>query len=634
MKAFISENLGRGTILVVDDEPDILVAIEDLFEDDYRVLTASSSGEALAILKREPDIAVILSDQRMPDMPGDQLLAKAGSLTDAQTILLTGYADLTAVISAVNKGRIMAYVPKPWDPIALTSMVASAYERHRLARELETERALLRGLMENSTDQISFKSPDGAFIRLNTSKAESLGASIEVCIGRKEGEFVTPEKALAVESADREAIAAAQPIEILNEEQSAEGLSRWIVSHRIPILGETGAVTSLATIERDVTERKLMEMRLRQTDKMQALGTLAGGVAHDFNNLLMAVLGSLDLASRRLPDDPRLSRLLNNAIYAAERGASLTQRLLSFSHQRDMSLRNVDVNEVVVGMTDLLTRTLGGMVKIERNLTGGLFPARVDPDQLELAILNLCINARDAMPEGGTITLSTRSASVKDGEIADLSEGDYVVVSVADTGAGIPPDVLLRVFEPFFTTKEVGKGTGLGLAMVYGLAQQSGGVVTIDSTIGSGTSVELYLSRASARADRGAEENAPIDFRAPKSHILLVDDNAQVRAVTAAYLNEMGHHVIEASGGAAALQIVASSSRIDLIVADFAMPEMTGLELADHARAHRPSLGVLLVTGYADPDKMPEGYPILTKPFSREDLAARLGTIIHTLNVE
>jgi PAS domain S-box-containing protein len=617
-------NPTNGTILVVDDEPDILVALEDLFENDYRVLTASSPTQALDILRREPEIAIIISDQRMPEMQGDEFLAKARNVSDAEAILLTGYADLKAVIGAVNKGRIMAYVPKPWDPAALSHMVAAAYQRRLLARELDTERALLHGLMESTGDLISFKDLEGRFVRLNASKARSLGCTAGACLGRKERDYVSPERATMIEEAERRAIEARQPDEVIEERTLPDGKTQWCLINHIPILDDQGTVTNLATIERDVTERKLMEMRLRQSDKMQALGTLAGGVAHDFNNLLMAVLGSLDLASRRAPDDPRLTRLLQNATYAAERGASLTQRLLSFSRQRDLRLQAVDVNHVIAGMSDLLTRTLGGVVRIERHLADELWTALVDPDQLELAILNLCINARDAMAENGVLTLSTRNEAVEEGRITDLTGGDYVVISVADTGAGIPPEVLARVLEPFFTTKEVGKGTGLGLPMVYGLAQQSGGTVTIHSTVGVGTTVELYLSRAVKAQDGRPHEEQSIAPDAPKVRILLVDDDAEVRTVTAAYLNEMGHRVVEAADGSSALDILKADDHLDVLIADFAMPGMTGTELADKAHEVRPGLGILLITGYADPKRVPDGYLMLHKPFTRTDLAAKV----------
>jgi CheY-like chemotaxis protein len=286
----------------------------------------------------------------------------------------------------------------------------------------------------------------------------------------------------------------------------------------------------------------------------------------------------------------------------------------------------VDVNQVIVDMNDLLTRTLSGVIRIERRLSDGLWTAMVDPDQLELAILNLCINARDAMDEHGVLTLSTRNESVAEDQIADLPPGDYVVICVADTGSGMPPEILARVLEPFFTTKEVGKGTGLGLPMVYGLAQQSGGTVTIQSTVGAGTTVELYLSRTTIAEQSASHEEEAAFPASRKVRILLVDDDAEVRAVTAAYLNEMGHRVVEAADGSAALDILRTDGQIDLLLADFAMPGMTGTDLAGRAREIRPGIGVLLVTGYADPGRVPEGYLILHKPFSRSDLAAKVMT--------
>ncbi|WP_114188503.1 response regulator [Microvirga aerophila] len=614
----------NGTILVVDDEPDILVALEDLFENDYRVLSTTSPLKALDILENEPDIAIIISDQRMPEMQGDEFLAQARHHSNAEAILLTGYADLKAVIGAVNKGRIMAYAPKPWEPAALSSMVAAAYQRRMLARELDTERALLRGLMESTSDQISFKDLEGRFVRLNASKARSLNLTSDACLGRKERELVAPEQAKLIDETERQTIAAGKPSERIEERSSPDSATQWFLINQIPILNQDGAVTNLATIERDITERKLMEMRLRQADKMQALGTLAGGVAHDFNNLLMAVLGSLDLAKRRAPDDPRLTRLLQNATYAAERGASLTQRLLSFSRQRDLRLQAVDVNQVITDMNDLLMRSLGGFIRIERQLAEHLWAAMVDPDQLELAILNLCINARDAMTENGVLTLSTRNRTVGEGEVTDLPEGDYVVVSVADTGEGMPPEILSRVLEPFFTTKEVGKGTGLGLSMVYGLAQQSGGTVVINSTVGVGTTVELYMSKSATDRSDSAHEEASLVDSTVKARILLVDDDAEVRAVTAAYLNDMGHRVVEAADGPSALDILRADSGLDLLIADFAMPGMTGLDLANKARKQQPDLGILLVTGYADPERMPDNYPVLQKPFSRVELGVKV----------
>jgi signal transduction histidine kinase len=239
-----------------------------------------------------------------------------------------------------------------------------------------------------------------------------------------------------------------------------------------------------------------MENRLHQAEKMQALGTMAGGVAHDFNNLLTAILGSLELAVRRNGGDARLQRLLENATMAAERGTTLTQRLLSFSRQRDLALRSVEANVLIREMQDLILRSIGSGIEVREELADGLWPAHVDPDQLELAVLNLCINARDAMEEVGALTLLTQNLVVAPDDTGDLAPGEYVSIAVRDTGPGIPPEVIARVFEPFFTTKPVGKGTGLGLSMVYGLAQQAGGVARVFCPEGGGTVVEIVVPRA------------------------------------------------------------------------------------------------------------------------------------------
>ncbi len=619
-----SQGVGRvrsGTILAVDDEPDILIALEDLFEDTYRVLTTPKPAEALEILRAEPDIAVIVSDQRMPGLTGDALLAEARAFHDAQAILLTGYADITAVIAALNRGGIVGYVTKPWDPGILRGTVAQAYERHRLGRDLATERALLRGLLDNAADAISFKDERGRFVRLNARKAALLNLAAPDCLGRREDELSGADT-----SADDEAVRAGTVTETLIGEGLA-GAERWSQITRVPIRDGAGAVAHLAVIERDVTEQKSLEARLRQSDKMQALGTLAGGIAHDFNNLLTAILGSLELAGPKVADQPRVQRLIENARGAAERGASLTKRLLSFSRAHDLQARATDVNALIGGMSDLFSRSLGGLVSVRTDLAPALPAAQVDPDQLELAVLNLCINARDAMPEGGAITIATRRMTIEgDPEIAD---GDYCGIRVADEGVGIPDEILRRVCEPFFTTKAVGQGTGLGLAMVFGLAQQSKGRLSIESTVGQGTRVELALPFSAAAPREDAEGEAPVPVAPRPARVLVVDDDPEVRHVTASFLAGFGYHETEACDGPAALDLLAKE-RFDLVVADLAMPGMSGVELASEVRAREPDLPVLILTGHADAMRIPPDLPVLAKPFRSADLAVRVSALLET----
>ncbi|MGU3539071.1 response regulator [Methylobacterium sp. A54F] len=619
-------NAGRGTILAVDDEPDILVALEDLFEDDYRIVTTTKPAEALEILRQDPDIAVILSDQRMPGMTGDALLAEARGFHEAQAILLTGYADITAVIAALNRGGIIGYVTKPWDATLLRSTLRNAFERHQMRRDLATERALLRGLLDHATDAISFKDPEGRFVRLNARKAALMGRDLTECLGRTEAELRDAAEPGA--AADAEALRSGAVTDRLTAEGPI-GAERWTHVIRVPIRGIGGAIDHLATIERDVTEQKSLEARLRQSDKMQALGTLAGGIAHDFNNLLTAILGSLELVGPKVEGQPRVQRLIENATGAAQRGASLTKRLLSFSRSHDLRARPTDVNGLIEGMGELFARSLGGLVTVRTDLAPELAPTQVDPDQLELAILNLCINARDAMPDGGVITVATALETVAPDTVqsGDLAPGDYVRIAVSDTGTGIAPEILQRVCEPFFTTKAVGQGTGLGLAMVFGLAQQSQGRLRIESALGEGTRVELLLPRAEAVAV--AEPDAALDrpTAVRPADILVVDDDPEVRHVTASFLASFGYTETEASDGTGALALIERRA-FDLVVADLAMPGMTGVELAAELRARRPGLPILILTGHAEAVQIPSDVPVLTKPFSSADLATRVAALL------
>ncbi|MFJ7436327.1 response regulator [Methylorubrum thiocyanatum] len=618
--------MSKGTILAVDDEPDILIALEDLFEDEYRVLTSAKPEEALDILRADPDIAVVVSDQRMPGMTGDALLAEARSFHEAQAILLTGYADISAVIAALNRGGIIGYVAKPWDPTLLRATVRNAYERHRLGRDLATERALLRGLLDHAEEAISFKDAQGRFVRLNARKAGVVGSAVEDCLGRTELEVADTPEAREAEAADRRAIAAGEAGSTVIA-RGALGAERWSHVIRVPIRGGAGEVTHLATIERDVTEQKSLEARLRQSDKMQALGTLAGGIAHDFNNLLTAILGSLELVGPKIADQPRVKRLVDNATGAAQRGSALTKRLLSFSRSNDAHARPVDPNALIEGMSALFGSSLGSLVRVERDLEPGMPFALVDPDQLELAVLNLCINARDAMPDGGTVTISTRRAEIHDDP--DLKPGTYAVVTVADEGTGIPPEILERVCEPFFTTKAVGQGTGLGLAMVFGLAQQAGGRLRITSEVGQGTRIELALPRADGAVAGNEEPVAPtVPAAAVPARILVVDDDREVRHVTASFLNDFGYDETEAADGRAALALMEQGERFDLVVADLAMPGMTGVELAAAIRQRFSGVPVLLLTGHAEAVQIPADLPVMTKPFASAELAARVSQLL------
>lgn len=390
----------------------------------------------------------------------------------------------------------------------------------------------------------------------------------------------------------------------------------------------------------ELARRLEAESQLRQAQKMEALGQLTGGVAHDFNNLLMAMTGSLELLRKRLSvmggnaDDPRIVRLLDNAQQAAQRGAVLTQRMLAFARRQDLQPQAVDVPELVRGMSELLRRSLGPLVDVETRFSINLPPAHVDPHQLEMALLNLAVNARDAMAGGsrdGKITISAHEETIGLNHSAGLKLGSFVCVSVTDTGEGMDEATLARVTEPFFTTKGVGKGTGLGLSMVHGLAEQSGGRLILKSRKGEGTTAELWLPRAevaelvSVPATEVVETPSQAIGRPTVHTVLLVDDDPLVLSGTSGMLEDLGHAVIEASSGQEALEMVRTGARIDLIISDYAMPGMDGLQLATEVRVIRPSLQVILMTGYAElPDDAELDLPRLAKPFTQTALAKAL----------
>jgi CheY-like chemotaxis protein len=359
---------------------------------------------------------------------------------------------------------------------------------------------------------------------------------------------------------------------------------------------------------------------------MEAIGQLTGGVAHDFNNLLMAVMGNLDLLRKRLPDDPRLHRLVNGAQQGAERGAALTQRLLAFARQQDLRAVPVDLGALVRDMSNLLERSLGPRVVLRLDIPEELPPACVDTNQLELAVLNLAINARDAMPDGGAIEIRLAAWQAKND--ATLQPGNYLKLSVVDTGTGMPPDVLKRAIEPFFSSKPVGKGTGLGLSMVHGLAVQLGGALQLASTLGKGTTATLVLPVATSAPE--AESPAPSVPKIKRSAvILLVDDDPLIAMSTAEMLEDLGHRVIGASSGLHALDILRSDQEIDLMMTDHVMPGMTGIELAVASRELRPELLVLLATGFAElPDGIQVDLPRLAKPYHQDQLRERLDQLL------
>jgi nitrogen-specific signal transduction histidine kinase/CheY-like chemotaxis protein len=380
---------------------------------------------------------------------------------------------------------------------------------------------------------------------------------------------------------------------------------------------------------RDVTELKRTTAALLQSQKMEAIGQLTGGVAHDFNNLLMAILGNLDLLRKRLPDDTRIQRLIEGAMQGAKRGASLTQRLLAFARRQELHAESVDAAALIRDIDELLQRSVGPRIEVRLEAPDSLPPAKVDPNQLELAILNLVVNARDAMPNGGVVGIEVAEAQAPHRGVPDLAPGDYLRICISDNGTGMDAETLKRAIEPFFSTKELGKGTGLGLSMVHGLAVQSGGTLRLTSTPGSGTTAELWLPLAATPAAKPVQ-TAETRLEAPPSTILVVDDDLLIAMSTVDMLEDLGHTVVEANSGAKALEILQRDLPIDLILTDYAMPGMTGLELAQAARKLRPNVPVLLATGYAELHETSHlELPRLTKPYQQHQLATHVARLLN-----
>lgn len=381
-----------------------------------------------------------------------------------------------------------------------------------------------------------------------------------------------------------------------------------------------------------IAEREKAESALRQAQRLEAVGQLTSGVAHDFNNLLTVVLGNVEQMEKSATD-PRTRRRLAMMGEASRRGARLTAQMLAFSRRQKLEPRAVDLNETVRGMRDLIHSTIGGAVHVRApELAGDLWPAMIDPTQIELVILNLAINARDAMEVGGSLTIGT--CNVKMGEPQRPEEpaaGEYVAVSVTDTGSGMSEAVLARAFEPFFTTKEVGKGSGLGLSQVFGLAKQSGGGVRIKTREGDGTTITVYLPRAANAPRRENPAHRPMDIaHAENLLVLVVDDDAAVREVTAGLLGDLGYGVIEAGSGGAALDLFATHADIDAVLLDFAMPGMNGAELAREMQIRRPGVPILFATGYADAEALAnaDADRVLHKPFAQADLARKMSKVL------
>jgi PAS domain S-box-containing protein len=509
-----------------------------------------------------------------------------------------------------------------------TASLQASVEQQAMERHL---------LWRNSQDVLAVIGPDGRVRDVSPSWARTLGHGVEHVLGRLLLDWVHEDDRVKT----RAAIDNAKPavsVQFENRLHHVDGSYRWFSWTITP--DESGVIYGNG---RDTTEEKAagermrqVEEALRQSQKMEAIGQLTGGIAHDFNNLLAGIMGAIDVIGRRISkqryDD--LDRFMDAATSSAQRAAALTQRLLAFSRRQTLDVRPVDVAEVIATMEDLLHRTLGENVGLEVRSPPDLWLGLTDSNQLESAVLNLAINARDAMPSGGHLLIETANISVGPGHHHDgLEDGEYVVVSVADDGEGMTEEVINKAFDPFFTTKPIGQGTGLGLSMVYGFVKQSGGHVNIDSEPGKGTRIELYLRRALAPLAQAPAFPERDSRPAGGERVLVIEDDHAVRMLIVEVLEDLGFAVVEAEDAQSALPHIDGSGRIDLIVSDVGLPGLNGRKLAELARQKRHDVPILFVTGYADGVQeregfLDEGMDMLAKPFQNDEFAARVHAML------
>ena len=512
-------------------------------------------------------------------------------------------------------------------------------ERRAAQEELRRSEERFRLLVQSVTDYAIYMiDPVGTITSWNSGAERFKGYSAEEIMGQNFARFYSEEDRMAglpsraLDTAQREGRFEAEGWRIRKD-----GTRFWASVVIDPIRDPAGELLGFAKITRDLTERRQAAQALEQareaifqSQKMDAIGKLTGGVAHDFNNLLAVIVGSLDLARQRLAAGADISRYLDNAMTAADRGATLTQRMLAFARKQELKLEQVDCIGLIHGMADLLKTTIGSSVAIETRFPLSLRPAHADPAQLELALINLAVNARDAMPAGGRLLIEGSEITLALGDQPDLAAGSFIRLTVTDEGEGMDEATLARAREPFFTTKGVGKGTGLGLSMIHGFTQQCGGAMTIASQPGKGTSVSIWLPVAltDASNERTAIPCEPDELETEPLVILAVDDDDLVLTNTAGMLETMGHTVFQAGSGREALHML-EQGRIDLVVIDHAMPGMTGAQLADAIEQAYPDLPVLIITGYAELPADASRRLRLDKPFRQAELAMMVHRIRH-----
>ena len=660
-------------ILIVDDDEHNLYAMEKVLEDVGDVVTVRSGQDALKQLLQH-DFAVILLDVLMPGMDGYEtaaLIRARERSRDVPIIFLTAVnKDDAHMLRGYSMGAV-DYVFKPVEPQILRSKASVFVDLFRktneVRRKAEQEQRLLQENFRVRTEKLV---AEQALRRSEAQQAliiqslpmalyagepgRELGApefisdNISTLCGFTAQQFVDSPDLWSshIHPEDRERVLRefrrlreTGALAIEYRWRCADEQYRFFLDQAVLVRDDQGRPKEIFGTLLDVTERRRLEQQLVQAQKMDAIGKLTGGIAHDFNNMLTVVIGSLDRLRRMPRNDATAQKRIEMALEGAARCSDLTRQLLAFARRQPLEPRAVDLNGLVLGVADMVRRVLGEGIELNIDAGDGLWMAQTDPTQIESALLNLVVNGRDAMPDGGRLSVATRNVTVGayDAAVVEgLAPGGYVMLSVADTGIGIPPEFHDRVFEPFFTTKAAGKGTGLGLSIIYGFVKQSGGHVRLDSAVGRGSTFSIYLPRAEStavatQARAGDQGGVP---RARDGEIVLaVEDDEAVRQIAVDALKELGYSVIEAPNGPAALELLSRSKRVDLLFTDFAMPGgLNGHELAMEARSRRPDIKILLTSAYTDrlfADAATQApMRFITKPYREGDLAQAIRGVL------
>ncbi len=768
----------KDHILLVDDEPQVLVALEDLLGEEFTVLTAETGDGALELLERDRDIAVIVTDQRMPRMTGDELLARARRKSGAPSILLTGYADLSAVVRAVNEGRVFAYVTKPWDAPDLRVKVTTAAEHFRLSRTLAHERQLLHDLMDSTPDAVYIKDRDLRFQRVNKSFVRYLGLSEpDLLIGKRLRDAgVEDETCGILEAEERAVVDSGEPRSDLLRRLTFGDKARWFSGTKAPIRDPRGQVVGVVGISRDVsvrvaatealaenelrfreqnrllgsilasmgegvialgsdgrkllanaratvllgadpadipakdwptrlgmylardlktpvpadanimlraiehgesaetevyvknqvvegatiavtagplqddagslaggivllrdvTQQRRLEQQLAQAQKMEAIGVLAGGIAHDFNNLLSVIISCGDLALTSVTGADPVREHLSEMLEASRRASTLTRQLLAFSRKQVVEPSVLDLNAVVGDSEKMLRRILGEDILLEVRLSPSLWRIMGDAGQMDQVVLNLAVNARDAMPDGGMLTIETHDVDLREEYCcrhAGVAPGAYAMLAVTDSGCGMDAETRDRIFEPFFTTKRLGHGTGLGLSTTYGIVTQHGGHIDVYSEPGHGTAFKLYFPRVDATAEPQVRRPSFPRVASERATVLLVEDDEAVRRVACRILKLAGYNVLETRSASSAIDLCRKNETIHLLLTDVVMPEMSGPRLAEEALQVRPGLRTLFMSGYpggaaSRNTSLIPGVAFLPKPFTAASMLEAVRNVL------